>query len=136
MQGEQRRRYAVHRDEFRPESASALWKHEREVHQQSGLQQQRNDVAPIDGPVKRIQLAAVMEAVEHKRDQAKNVEMNGSRCVPAAKKNKKADEEIEQRRDPQVALNRRRVLLGRRDQRDRKRLTVPPEVIANFRPGA
>ena len=99
------------------------------------LQQKRDHVAPVDCPVERVQFAAVMKAVKNERYEAEDIEMNCARRVPPARENEKSDEEIQQRGDPEVVLNRGGVLLRRGDQRHLERLAVPADSIVDFRPG-
>ena len=52
------------------------------------------------------QLPRVLEGIQDEGHQAKNVEMHGARRVPPARKNEKADEEIEQAHNAQIIFNR------------------------------
>src|SRR5262249_55525220 len=63
-----------------------LRKLEHEVQQQYGLQHVRENIAPVNRPVKRVQLSAEMEGVKYERNQAKNVEVRRSRGGPSPTK--------------------------------------------------
>src|SRR6266403_2072062 len=63
--------------------------------QQSRRKQASDDAGPIHLIVEGIELAAVLEGVEDEGNQAENVEMNGTRRVPAAHENEKSDEEVQ-----------------------------------------
>src|ERR1700740_391286 len=134
MQQQDGKRDRIRKGQFRPDPSAAFRKHEREMHQQSGLQKQRHYVGPVNRFIKRIQLAAVMEAIKNERNKAENIEMNGPGRVPAARKNKKPDEEIKQRGKPEVVLDRRRVFLRRCNQRSLKRRARTPHAVANLCP--
>ena len=99
-------RKAVHGCKFQPKRCAPLGEDKSEMYEQRGLQENRNHVPPIDGPVKRIQFSGVMKTEEHEGHEAENIKVNGARRVPPAHKNKKTDEEIKQRRDSEVVLNR------------------------------
>ena len=77
-----------------------------------------------------------MKAVQNERHQAEDVEMNRPRSVPSARENEKPDEEIQQRGDSQVILNRGGVVLRCGYERDFKRLAVATDFVVNFRPRA
>ncbi len=63
MKKEKRERESVYGQKLGPEAATTLRKNESEMHEQSGLKQQRDDVGPVDDPIEGVQLAAVMKAV-------------------------------------------------------------------------
>ena len=77
-----------------------------------------------------------MKTIQDERDQAKNVEMNGARRVPAAHENEQADEEVKQPEDAQIVFNRRRIFLRRGDHRRLKGAAVAEQLVADFGPGA
>ena len=58
--------------------------------------------------------------------------MNRPRRVPSAHENEKPDEEIQQRGDAQVILNRGGIFLRSGDQRDFKRLAVAADSVAEL----
>src|SRR5690348_18092982 len=66
------------------------------MQQQSRHKQPRYHFRPINLPVKRIQLSAVVKRPKDERSQAENVEVRGAGGVPAANENEQADEEIQQ----------------------------------------
>ncbi len=74
----------------------AFRENQSEMQQQSRGEQLRQDFDPIDLVIESIQLPAVMERIENERHQAKNVEVHRARRIPAACKNEKSDEEINQ----------------------------------------
>src|ERR1700733_11091082 len=135
MQNKKRDGDRVYRNKLGPEPAATLWKHQGEVHEHGGLQQQRHHVAPVNDPVEGIQLAAVMKTIQDERDQAKNVEMNGARRVPAAHENEQADKEVKEPEDAQIVFNRRRIFLRGSDHRRFKGAAVAEQLVADFRPG-
>src|SRR5262249_27756279 len=117
-----------------PDPAAALRKHQSEVDEQRRLIQQGCDVGPVDNPVKRIQLAAVVKAVKNERDKAEDVEMNGARSVPAAREDEKADKKVQECREAQIIFYGRGIFLRRRYERGFKGRAIPAEPIANFNP--
>src|SRR5437016_11176403 len=76
--------------------AVLFWKGKNKVQEQRGLQQPRSNIAPVNRPVKRIQLAAVVKGVKGKRDQAENVEMSRARSSPAAEQHIQPDSKVNQ----------------------------------------
>ncbi len=134
MQRQQSHGHGVGGNELGPQPAAALRENQREVDEQGRLQQQRDHVGPVDGLIEDVQLAGVMEAVQHKGHQAENIEMDGARRIPPAHENEKADEEIQQRGNAQVVFNRRGIFLRRRDQRCFKLLSAAAHRVADFRP--
>src|SRR5690349_22495705 len=75
------------------------------MQEQSGLQQLSNDVAPENGPVKRVVLAGAMERVQNERHQAENIKVRGFWGGPAAEQNVKADAEINKGNQPQSLVH-------------------------------
>src|SRR5882724_3136883 len=63
--------------------------------QQSRRKQASDDAGPIHLIVEGIELAAVLEGIEDEGNQAEDVEMNGTRGIPAAHENEKSDEEVQ-----------------------------------------
>src|ERR1700733_2614396 len=106
------------------------------MNQQRGLQEERDNIGPIDRVVKRIQLAGVMKAVKNERGQAKNVEMNRAWSVPAADEYKQADKNIEKRGNTQIILDRRRSILRSGHQGGLKSGLATVHLVANFGPRA
>src|SRR3974377_1728843 len=129
MKREQRRGAAVDGKPLRREKAAALRKDQRKVNEQGRLQQERDRITPINGPVEAVQLARVMEAIEDEGDQAEHIEVDGAGRVPTASKDEKPDEEIEQGRDTQVALKRGRILLGCGDERNIQPLVLTDDLM-------
>src|SRR6185312_2439179 len=77
-----------------------------EMQKQSRLQQPRGDVAPIDRPVKLVQLSGELEGVKDERNQTENIEMRGTRRRPASQQNIKADAQVDQRDEAQPVIQR------------------------------
>ena len=73
----------------------------REMQKKRRLQRLGQHIAPQNGPVKRIEFASVLEAVECERDQAKQVEVSGARGRPAAEENVDADGQVDESDDAQ-----------------------------------
>ncbi len=89
-----------------PRSGPPLRKNQREMQQQRGLQQPRDNSGPVDFPVKRAQLSRVLERIQDVGHQAKNVEVHGARGIPPAPENEQADEKIEQSHNAQIIFQR------------------------------
>src|SRR6202158_153141 len=87
-------------------------KYQCKVEEQSRSQQARDNLRPINFPVKRVQLSTEMERPENERDQAKDVKMHGARSVPSADENEQADEQVKQAYDAQVVLGRKGLFGG------------------------
>ena len=126
----------VNGQQFRPKRPTPLGKYQCEVNEQSGLQHPCDFVGPVDDVVERVQLPAVMEAVENERNQAENVEMHRPRRIPAARKNEQPDEQIQDGRNAQVVFDAERFVLRGRDQRDLEGLVAAPNLILHLRPDA
>src|SRR5579862_1733401 len=77
-----------------------------------------------------------MEAIKDERHQAENVEVDGSRRVPAARKNEKSDEEIQNGGDAQVILDAKWLFLRCCDQRHLERFVAAPDFVLYLAPDA
>ena len=104
------------------------------MQQQRRLQQPGHDAGPIDFPVKGAQLARVLEGIQNEGNQAENVEMHGASGVPAARENKKTDEEIEQADNAQIIFDRGRPLRRLGDQLGLKLLAASFDSVVRLRP--
>src|SRR5260370_6435123 len=121
MNQKQRERKGVDRQQFRRRTNRRFRpprKYQRKVEKQSRCQKPRNNLRPINSPVKRVQLSAVMKRPKNEGYQTKNVKMYSAWRIPAPDENEQADEEIEESNDSEVVLGRQR-LLGRRRQKAR-----------------
>ena len=125
---------AVCSNEFRPERAAAFWKNQCEMDEERRLDQPGHRIAPVNDLIERVQLAGIMETVKDERGQTENVEMNRSRRAPPAHENEKPDEEVEQRSDAQIILNRRRIGLRGGDYRGFKRPAIAPHLVTDLGP--
>jgi hypothetical protein len=134
VESEKGRRDAVNRRKLRPEAATTLRKDEREVHKQRRLQIRCSDAAPVDDPIEGIQLAAVVKTIQDEGNEAEDVKVNSAGRSPSAHENEEPYEEIQQRRNPQVVLDRRRVLLRLGDERHLERFAAAFDSVANFGP--
>ncbi len=65
-------------------TGAVLREGEREVQKERRLQRARDDGAPVDRPVKGVQLAGVLEGVEDERCEAEDVEVRGVRARSSA----------------------------------------------------
>ena len=103
-----------------------------EMQKQSRLQQPGGNVAPIDRPVKLVQLSGELEGVKDERNQAENIEMRGTRRRPAPQQNIKPDAQVDQRDEAQPVIQRAfgRNQNHRRIQRD----GLPHQRISRLRP--
>src|ERR1700733_4485500 len=104
------------------------------MHEECRLQKQRDYIAPIDRPIEGIELIAIVEAVQHERNQAKDIKVDSARRIPAANKNKKTDEKVKKCSDPQVVFDRCGVLLRRGNKGGLKGLAIASNLIRNFHP--
>ncbi len=77
---------------------------QNKMQKQSRLQQPRHHIAPVDRPVKFVQLSAELEGVENERNQAENVEVGRTGRRPAAQQDVKPDAEIDQGNEPQPVV--------------------------------
>src|SRR3954471_17355188 len=73
-----------------------LRKGQDEMQKQSRLKQPRNDIGPVNLPIKRVQLSCVFERIRDKGDYAEDVEVSGTRSGPAAKKYINSNAEVNQ----------------------------------------
>src|SRR5215472_10934032 len=73
-----------------------LGEHQREMQQERWGKQPCHNAGPIDFIIERIELSAVVKAVENERHQAEDVEVNGARRVPPADENKNSNEKVDQ----------------------------------------
>ncbi len=107
---------------------------QNKVQEQSRLQQPGHHVAPVDNPVKIVQLAGELEGVEDERDQAENVEMGGTRGRPSAQQHIEPNAQIDQSDETKPEVER---AFGRdQDHGHVQRNRMPNQRVSCFRPGA
>src|ERR1700747_2482371 len=87
-------------DEFPP-----LGKSQYKVQKHGGLEQPRNFIRPQDAPVKKVELAGIVQRVKNKRYQAENIEMGGTDRRPAPQQNVKPDSKVDERDQPQPIVH-------------------------------
>ncbi len=122
-------------DPAMPADKAALLRESQDKMQEQGrLQQPGGNVAPVDRPVKLVQLSGEFEGVKDERDQAKNIEMGRTRRRPAPQQNIKPDAEIDQGDEAQPVVER---TLGRnQDHGGVERHGLPYQGISSLRPCA
>src|SRR5271170_3922935 len=137
MDEKNRQRGKINNTELRKRPAGsfrAFREDQREMQQQSRHQHLRQDFDPIDFVIEGVQLSAVVEREENKRHEAENIEVHGARRVPAARKNEKADEEIDQANNAGVILDGGWFFGRSSYERSLKLLAVPGQSVAHLRP--
>ena len=71
------------------------------VQKQCRLQRSGQHLAPVDRPVEGVEFARVIERVQNKRGQAKDVKVRGARSRPPPEQDIQADGKVYQRNQPQ-----------------------------------
>ena len=74
------------------------------MQKQRRLQRLSQDLAPVDGPVKSIEFAGVIERIQDKRGQAKDVKVSRPGSRPAPEEDIEADGKVNQRNEPQTLV--------------------------------
>ncbi len=105
-----------------------------EMQEQCGLKQPCRNVAPVDNPVKLVQLSGELEGVKDERDQAENIEMRGTRRRPASQQNIKPDPQIDQGDEPKPVVQR--AFGGNQDDGRVQRDRLPNQGVSRLRPRA
>src|ERR1700730_1621909 len=116
------------------DKAALLREGQNEMQEQSGLQKPGRDVAPVDSPVKLVQLSSELEGVENERDQAEDIEMRGARCRPAPQQNVKPDAQIDQSDETKPVVER--ALSRDQNHCGVQRNRLPNQRVCCLRPGA
>ena len=78
------------------DKAALLRESQDKMQEQRRLQQPGRNVAPVDGPVKLVQLSGELEGVKDERNQAENIEVRGTRRRPAPQQNIEPDAQVDQ----------------------------------------
>ena len=81
-----------------------LWKRQRKVQKERRLQRLGQDPAPVDGPVKGVEFARVVERIKDKRGQAKDVKVSRPGSRPPPEEDIEADGKVNQRNEPQALV--------------------------------
>ena len=104
------------------------------MEEQRRLQRSGQNPAPVDSPVKAVQLAGVVKRVKNKRGQAKDVKMSRTRSGPPPEQDVESDGEIDQRNQPQTLV----LAAIRRfnNHRCMDRNARPDEEVVHMAPGA
>ncbi len=84
------------------------------MHKQNGRQEHRPDLAPIDLPIKPVELAGIVKREHYRRHEAKNVKMDRAGRTPAPGEDEESDEKVDQAYRTKIVFKRQR-LCGRRD---------------------
>src|ERR1700679_2676851 len=74
------------------------------MQKQRRLQRLSQDLAPVDCPVKCIELAGVIERIQDKRGQAKDVKVGCPRSRPPPEENIEPDRQVNQRDEPETLI--------------------------------
>ena len=74
------------------------------MQKQRRLQRLGQDLAPVDGPVKGIEFAGVIERIQDKRGQAKDVKVSRARSRPPPEEDIETDGKVNQRNEPQALV--------------------------------
>ena len=101
----------------------ALREGQRKMQEQRRLQQPGDYVGPVHNPVEVVELAGVVERIKDERDQAENVEVRALGRSPASQQNVQANAQVDQRNQPQSAVER--PVGGSQNQRRFYRHTLP-----------
>src|SRR5580658_7890116 len=104
------------------------------MQQQSRHQHLRQNFDPMNLVVKSVQLPTVVKGEENEGHKTENVEMYGARRIPAARKDEKTDEKIDQAEDPRIILNGGWFLGRSGDERSLKLLAIARQFVADLRP--
>src|SRR5882672_12912390 len=104
------------------------------MEQQSRRQEARNNLRPIDFPVKGVKLSAVVEGPANKRNQAKDIKVHGTRRIPSPSEDEKSDEQEQQAHDAQIIFRGERLFRGCGDERSLKLFAVARELVPQLRP--
>src|SRR5690348_10277774 len=75
-----------------------------------------------------------MERPKNERGQAENIKMHRTRCVPAANKNKQADEEVQQTDHPKVVFGGEGLFRGGRYHRRLELFSIARKLVENLGP--
>src|SRR5208282_5433511 len=137
MDEKNRQRGKINNTELRKRPAGsfgAFREDQSEMQQQCRHHHLRQDFDPIDFVIEGVQLSAVVEREENERDEAENIKVHGARRVPAARKNEKADEEIDQANNAGVILDGGWFFGRSSYERSLKLLAVPGQSVAHLRP--
>src|SRR5271170_8059397 len=68
------------------------------------LQRLGQDPAPVNGPVKAIEFAGVVERIQDKRGQTKDVKVSRPRSGPPPEEDIEANRKVDQRDEPQTLV--------------------------------
>src|SRR5712664_1891676 len=104
------------------------------MEQQSRRQEARNNLRPIDFPVKGVKLSAVVEGPANKRNQAKDIKVHGTRGIPPPNEDEKSDEQEQQAHDAQIVFRSERLFGRRGDERSLKLFAAARKLVAHLRP--
>src|SRR4030095_17129944 len=78
---------------------------QREMQEQSGLQQPSDNVRPVDRPVEYVEFPCELKRVKDERYQAKNIEVRGFGRGPAAQENIESNAEVNERDQSEADVN-------------------------------
>src|SRR5712675_616164 len=102
--------------------------------QQCRRKQARDNAGPIHFIVKGIEFAAVLEGIEDEGNQAEDVEMNGTRGIPAAHENEKSDEKIQEADEAAIVFDGIGLFRGSGDDGSFKLAAVTSQFVAHLGP--
>src|SRR5712675_1657266 len=102
--------------------------------QQCRRKQARDNAGPIHLIVKGIELTAVLEGIEDEGNQAEDVEMNGTRGIPAAHENEKTDEEVQKTDESAIVFNGIGFFRGSGDDGSFKLAAIAGQFVAHLGP--
>src|SRR5579859_1303189 len=111
-----------------------LRKNQSEMEKQGGSEKTGYDAGPIYLVVESVQFAGVLEGIKDERDQAENIKVDGARSIPAANKNEKAYEKIEESDEAPIILDGSGLLGGSGDNGRFKFAAVAGELVAHLGP--
>src|SRR5580700_6317542 len=104
------------------------------MQQQRRHQHLRKNFDPVNLVVESVQLPAVVEGEENEGHQTENVEMHGARRIPAARKDEKPDEKINQAEDARIIFDGGWFLGRSGDEPSLKLFVIARQFVANFGP--
>src|SRR5882672_7606224 len=102
--------------------------------QQCRRKQARDNAGPIHLIVEGIELDAVLEGIEDEGNQAEDVEMNGTRGIPAADENEKYEEKIQKADEAAIVFDGIWLFRGSGDDGSFKLAAVASQFVAHLCP--